>query len=511
MGTKLLDLWVQSYSYDRKFLTQSQELYKTLKVSPYKRLDNVTTEWLEFKDQNNFIEKYNYLDWKQLKGLNTNSLFLQLSSINTMLSPLMTIILPLMVCILPYILLKLKNPQLTFSQYYTMLKGILSRHPLGKLFELQTATAKQRCYIIASLLMYIFQIYQNIKSTYQFYQNTLSVQKLFVTLKEFSQDTVSKMSDYLSVSKNYPTYMLFNNELSIYRDRLIKLRGLVENHEITAFTLGEHMKVFYQLYNDTSMHDTIDYALSFQGYLDNITGIQLLIKDNKINKCKYGKGKNKIVENYYPLLDYNTCVKNTNTLDHNFLITGPNASGKTTFLKSTLINIILSQQIGYGFYKKARINPYTYIHCYLNIPDTSNRDSLFQAEARRCKEMLDNINDTKETETIFCIFDELYSGTNPYEAVASGQAFLSYLSQKKNVTFMLTTHYIELCKQLEDATTKNYNMAIIKQNDTIDYTYLLKQGISNIQGGVHVLEQLNYPPTIISKTKDNLSNSFIPH
>jgi len=110
----------------------------------------------------------------------------------------------------------------------------------------------------------------------------------------------------------------------------------------------------------------------------------------------------------------------------------------------------------------------------------------------------------------FCIFDELYSGTNPYEAVASAQAFLSHLSQQKNVSFMITTHYIELCNKLSEPNTKNYNMNIIKKTDSIEYTYLLREGISNIKGGVHVLEQLNYPENIISKTKENLSNSFIP-
>ena len=73
------------------------------------------------------------------------------------------------------------------------------------------------------------------------------------------------------------------------------------------------------------------------------------------------------------------------------IITGPNAAGKTTLLKTTTINIILSQQWGCGFYRKCSISPYSHIHCYLNIPDTSGRDSLFQAEARRCKEILDAI------------------------------------------------------------------------------------------------------------------------
>ena len=56
---------------------------------------------------------------------------------------------------------------------------------------------------------------------------------------------------------------------------------------------------------------------------------------------------------------------------------------KQLYLKTSLFNIILSQQIGCGFYKSAKINPYNYIHCYLNIPDTSGRDSLFQAEAQK--------------------------------------------------------------------------------------------------------------------------------
>ena len=117
-------------------------------------------------------------------------------------------------------------------------------------------------------------------------------------------------------------------------------------------------------------------------------------------------------------------------------------------LKTTLSNILLSQQIGYGFYKKAHFYPFTYLHSYLNIPDTADRDSLFQAEARRCKEILDIVDSKKTTETIFCIFDELYSGTNPYEAVGSAFSFLTFHTKYKNVDFILTTHYLDLCKRL---------------------------------------------------------------
>ena len=153
---------------------------------------------------------------------------------------------------------------------------------------------------------------------------------------------------------------------------------------------------------------------------------------------------------------------------------------------------------GCGFYDKANINLYQYIHCYLNIPDTSGRDSLFQAEARRCKEILDKIN-KNVTSRHFCIFDELYSGTNPTDAVDSAFSFLSYLSKFKNLNFILTTHYVDLCEKLnKNKTIENKNMKIIKKNNDIIYTYKLTKGICNIKGGNKILKDLGYPEEIIS-------------
>ena len=191
------------------------------------------------------------------------------------------------------------------------------------------------------------------------------------------------------------------------------------------------------------------------------------------------------------------------------IITGPNAAGKTTLLKTTLFNIILSQQIGYGCYKSASLVVFNNIHCYINIPDTSGRDSLFQAEARRCKDIL-TLVEKNSSERHFCVFDELYSGTNPYEAISSAAAFLKYLNKFPNVCFILTTHFLDLCKRLDnEEKIKNYHMEILGNQLNFTYTYKLITGISNIKGGVKVLNDLEYPQEIIDETQKVISDLII--
>jgi DNA mismatch repair protein MutS len=137
----------------------------------------------------------------------------------------------------------------------------------------------------------------------------------------------------------------------------------------------------------------------------------------------------------------------------------------------------------------------------LNIPDTSGRDSLFQAESRRCKQIIDAIESSKNNPDVrhFGIFDELYSGTNPDEATKSAVSLLRYLSSFGNVRFMLTTHYLKVCRKFRRSDKiSNYKMDV-KQDETgkIQYLYTIKKGISKIQGGVEILKMMNYPEEIL--------------
>jgi DNA mismatch repair ATPase MutS len=235
------------------------------------------------------------------------------------------------------------------------------------------------------------------------------------------------------------------------------------------------------------------YSVFLNQYDADISALHQLVKSKKLNKCKVSKSTN--IKNMYYLPHINdNPTKNNINLEKNIIITGPNASGKTTILKSLFINILLSQQFGYGCYSSAKICLYDRFHSYLNIPDTSGRDSLFQAEARRCKEILEIITDN-DKEKHFCIFDEIYSGTNPNDAVLCANVYLKGMKHYKYcVDFALTTHYIQLCENFEkDDIIKNLKMNVEVTDTTINYLYELVSGISYVHGGKHILKQLNYP------------------
>jgi DNA mismatch repair ATPase MutS len=100
----------------------------------------------------------------------------------------------------------------------------------------------------------------------------------------------------------------------------------------------------------------------------------------------------------------------------------------------------------------------------------------------------------------FCIFDELYSGTNPKEAAKSAYSLLKYLSSNPNVKFVLPTHYVNVCKKFKKSDgVKNYKMVATQNSEGgFVYTYKLAKGISTLEGGIAILKTMDYPQEILN-------------
>jgi len=384
-------------------------------------------------------------------------------------------------------------------------------------------------------------MYLNFTSCIKYFTNIKYIHETLYDLKQYIVTSLNKYKNFLKYSKDLVNYKFFND--AINKNISIFTSYLDDLNKITPYTLsinklvelGHLMKCFYCLNKNETIIDSLYFSFGFNGYLKNLETLQNFINNKVINYCNYNNSKptsfkdayfanlNTIETSTKEICTKEICtkeictkeicsnstnsktnktkiVKNSYSLDKNIIITGPNASGKTTLLKSTLFNIILSQQIGCGFYNSASVKIYDFIHCYINIPDTGGRDSLYQAEARQCKNILETI-ENNSAKNHFCVFDELYSGTNPDEAIDSAYGYLNYLNKFNNIDYVLTTHYTKLCKKLNKQ-NNNFYMKVNNNANDFEYTYKIKKGISKVKGAMKVLKDLNYPENIITNMKN---------
>jgi len=534
-GKQFLDQWAKYYTSDITFLKESQTLIKKCELN-HLDLDRsaesyleIHSIWTSIQGDKHFKDKFGYIDIAMLEPLNSSSLFLQILSLQNLASPVISLLTPLIILIIPFFILRFQKLPIDLAMYISSLKKIAQYHPIGKIFEnFGSVPWDKKVYIFISIAFYFLQIYQNIVSCHRFYKNMFLIHNNIHAFTNYIGGSIENIRTINSIieKEKLTSYRAFQAENEKHAQILSELYDEIRNVMPFKLTLanisniGTIMKLYYRFYCDENVKNAISYTFGFNSYMEHLSGLTRLIKNKKMAACTFllpssssSSKKTYFKSSYYAPLMNDRPVKNNIMLNKKATITGPNAAGKTTLIKSTLLNIIFSQQFGYGFYKKAKLAPYQFVHSYLNIPDTSGRDSLFQAESRRCREIITCLVEHK-TKRHFCIFDELYSGTNPYEAVASAYGFIKYLNTFQNVDLLLTTHYSKLCKLLEAERVENMHMKIErtgeqgqegqqeKKVNSIRYTYKLGKGISSVKGGIKVLEDLDYPIEIINDTRN---------
>jgi len=515
LSVAIIDRIKTSYTSDSQFICQSQEIIKSFEPPKLVNADEAKKLlhiWRDLYEVDAFHDRYGYIDFEQIRFINKTSTFMGYWTIMNLISPIFSIILPFLFIIAPFVILKIQSVPITFSTYISLLKDLAKSHAIGKtLTSFENFSINNFIYVIFTIAMYGLQMYQNCRHCVRFYNNITTVNDHLLTVKEFVNSSIGNVETFLKIGKTKSKYMDFcrdaEHQLSVLKEiqqdlyDVEKLEPSVWNVAKKCFDIGYLLKSYYCLHNIPKYKDAFNYAIMFEAYSATLFGISEIVNTGIVN---YGtikdSGSTQFVGQIYPSL-LNGAVANNLSLKKNMIITGPNASGKTTQLKTAAINVIFTQQFGVGFYSSCELVPYTHIHSYLNIPDTSGRDSLFQAEARRCKEIIDIIEQGSEQSRHFCIFDELFSGTNAEEATSASYSFLKYLQKYSCVDFILTTHFVKLCKKVkknrEELRIVNCKMDATLDNGGIKFSYKLVGGISKIKAAKLILMQMGFPEEII--------------
>ena len=248
--------------------------------------------------------------------------------------------------------------------------------------------------------------------------NSIDVAKNTNNIVNIIHSKLNNINKFITLSKE-----LLNDTKSILNKHDIKISNILENelftHEPHLFSNKGKLLINYKLFN-TQVKDTknLEY-LYIIGELDMYTSIISLMdsyKNTNTNICfsNYSENKQPLINTshiWHPYLSDNIVTNNINIGDktpRNILITGPNAGGKSTFIKSLAISILFSQTLGIAFAKSFCLTPFTLINTYLNIPDCKGKESLFEAEMNRSKNHLEILDNLKKDELSFIIMDEVF-------------------------------------------------------------------------------------------------------
>lgn len=194
---------------------------------------------------------------------------------------------------------------------------------------------------------------------------------------------------------------------------------------------------------------------------------------------------------YHPLLEHP--VPNSLCVTGSILLTGSNASGKSTFLKAAAICAVLAQTAGFCPARKYRGFWYC-IRSSMALRDSITAgESYFMAEIRSLK----RIEDLRGTNSspVLCFIDEVLRGTNTIERIAASAELLRLLAADGAICFA-ATHDIELTQLLSPEFT-NYHFEEELKGGDVTFSYVLKDGPAMTRNAIRLLGTMGFDPQMV--------------
>ena len=295
---------------------------------------------------------------------------------------------------------------------------------------------------------------------------------------------------------------------------------------------GLILKDFYEF-----VESKLDFlkVLNNIGFIDCYLGIAKLIKEKSYfhipRIINSEKPILKIEGIWHPAIKKENNIKNSIEFDENkrnYLLTGPNAAGKSTFIKSIFLNIYLAQTIGICNSENMEITPFCYLLTGIRNQDSQGKESLFEAEVHKIKEYLDKIKIKGLTGKTFSILDEIFTSTNYQEGFSASYGLCKTIGKMNSSLHIVASHYTKLYKLVKkpEYGFKNIRFSVLFDEDKIIFPYKLEDGYSRqfialklmkskncnddfINNSVKCLDEMNKPKKkkkkVVQSLKENSS------
>jgi DNA mismatch repair protein MutS len=185
------------------------------------------------------------------------------------------------------------------------------------------------------------------------------------------------------------------------------------------------------------------------------------------------------------------------------LITGPNMSGKSTFIRQVALLTLLAQMGSFVPAKQARIGIADRIFTRVGASDELNRgQSTFMVEMTEAANILNNA-----TSRSLVILDEIGRGTSTYDGVSLAWAITEYLHDRIGCRTLFATHYHELAQLAEKLSDlKNYNVEVREHEDQVIFMHKIGPGSADKSYGIHVAQLAGVPEEVLARAKEVLAD-----
>jgi len=264
--------------------------------------------------------------------------------------------------------------------------------------------------------------------------------------------------------------------------------------------LREHVKEYIpRLQSLAQCISELDVMQCFATVSENRHYVKPVFSDDR--QIAIVNGRHPVVEKVMQKQQYvpNDCIMNSER--EMLLITGPNMSGKSTYMRQVALTAVLAQIGCFVPAEQAELPIFDQIFTRIGAADDLiSGQSTFMVEMLEAKHAI-----AHATQNSLILFDEIGRGTSTYDGMALAQAIIEYIHGKIGAKTLFSTHYHELTtldKELQQL--QNVHVSAIEQNGRVVFLHKIKEGAADKSYGIHVAQLAELPDELIARANELL-------